>query len=499
MPNLLEKPRELTQSWVADRFLGIKDYYTFFELAWKVIEPDTVLQTNWHLQYLADRLEWEVKRIKDGKAKKKDLIINIPPGTSKSSLITILFPVWTWLQRPSMRFITASYSQDLSTTLAQKSRDVILSDWFQSWYGAYFRLKYDLNRVTQYQNDAMGIRIATSVGASVTGKHADIIIADDPLNPKGADSEVAIKKCNDWWDKTMSTRLRDKKVSLRIIVAQRVHEDDLTGYCKRTKKGKYELICLPGEITEDVRPIELRNKYKNGLLDPVRMDQKVLDDMKINLGSLGYSGQVRQNPEPEEGNLIKKKWIGRFTMDKFEILDDDKPEVKEAKRDLAWDFALDGAYTKDQQNDPSAIIAYAIYRGKVYVRNVQAVWKEFPELIRFIKQFCKENGYTDQSRVFIEPKANGLSAAQQLRKESSLNIIVDKAPTVDKIARVKAASPFMEAGRLKVLKDAGWIPSYFSELGAFPNAKHDDKVDVTTIAINQIIDNPNKILSVGSF
>lgn len=450
------------------------------------------------MHYIADRLEWEVLRIKAGKHKKKDLIINIPPGSSKSSLITILFPVWAWLQKPSMRFITASYSQDLATTHAQKSRDVILSDWFQSWYGAEFRLKYDLNRVTQYQNDATGIRIATSVGASVTGKHADIIIVDDPINPAKADSEVSIKKCNRWWDQTMSTRLRDKKVSLRIIVAQRVHEDDLPGYCKKTKGDAYEIICLPGEITDDVRPIELRKKYKNGLLDPVRLDQDALNTMKVDLGSLGYSGQVRQNPEPQEGNLIKKKWIGRFTMARFEPVDDDKPELKDEKRDLVWDFAVDGAYTKDQQNDPSAIMAYAVFMSKLYVRNVQSVWKELPELIEFIEQFCRENGYTDQSRVFIEPKASGLSAAQSLRRESDLNIIVDKAPTVDKVARVKAASPFMESKRMFVLKDAVWVPGYLSQLGAFPNAKHDDEVDVTTIAINQIIDNPNKIISVSS-
>lgn len=483
----------LVPNWELEHELSTRSYYEFFKLAWVIIEPGVTLRDNWHLKYLADRLQQEVERISKGIHKKKDLIINIPPGSSKSSLVTILFPVWAWIVNPKLRFITASYAGSLATSHAQKSRNVIDSDWFQDLFGDRFIMKHDLNRTSEYENDHTGIRIASSVGGAVTGRHADIVIVDDPLNPKAAASEVSIDKTNKWWDTTISTRLREPQVSLKIILAQRLHEKDLPGYCLETKRGQYEHICLPGELTEDVRPKELRLHYQDGILNPKRHNRIVLDKLKMDLGSYGYAGQILQNPIPAEGNLIKKAWFGRFTMQGL------RQKVKDKKDELTWNYTLDGAYTKDQQNDPSAMLCYATYEGDMYIRAVKSVWKEFPELVKFISEFVVRHGYSDYSRIYIEPKATGLSAAQTMRKETELNIIIDKAPRIDKIARVKSVSAFLEGGRCFLLEDTSWIDAFLNQLAAFPNGRHDDEVDCLSMAINNMISNPNKILDVGVF
>ena len=485
--------RLLERAWEIDRELSIRSYYAFFKLAWKIIEPNTPLQLNWHLEFIADLLQKEVERIARREKKTKDFIINVPPGTSKSSLITILLPAWIWINYPYMRIISGSYAGELSTSHAQMSRDVIESDWYQDLFGDRFIMKRDLNRAKEYQNNKTGIRIATSVGGSITGKHADIVIIDDPLNPKEATSEKKIARANHWMDKTLPTRLRDPEISLRIVVMQRLHENDLTGHCLATDREGYEHICLPGEKTEDVRPIRLRVKYKDGLLNPSRQPRSVLTRLKVQLGSDGYSGQILQNPIPAGGNMIKKKWFGRFSLGKL------MAEAAEKKEDLVWNFKLDGAYTKDEQNDPSAMISYCMWKNNMYIREVKSVWKELPELIRFIKEFTVRNDYSPQSMIGIEPKASGMSAAQSLKRETNLNVILDKAPKIDKIARVNSCLPFMEAGRCFLLEDCDWSDHYLNQLAAFPNAKHDDEVDVTTMAINSVIDNPNKILDVGAY
>ena len=454
-------------------------YYDFFIQAWHIKEPETPLVDNWHIKYLCDRLQAEAERIEKGEPKDRDLIINIPPGSSKSSIVTIFFPVWCWLRFPWFKFITASHSESLAIEHAVKSRDIIRSDWFIARFNDCFQLKADMDNKKQYENDRTGKRMITSIGGSITGKHADIQIVDDPLDPEKATSEVQLKKCNRWWTKTMSTRLVNRKVSLRIIVMQRVDEDDLTGYMLKRNPDRYELICLPGELSKHVRPEHLRENYVDGLFDPIRYDRIVLAGYKDDLGSMGYAGQIGQTPAPVEGNMLKRAWFQRFTMSKLE------ERAKKKVEKLIWNFTLDTAYTKDEKNDPSAMFAYCIFENDMFVRAVMAVRKEMPELLEWLPEFAKMHGYTPQSRIYIEPKASGLSAAQMLKRQTSLNVIIDKAPTTDKVARVNTASPTIEAKRVYLLEDAVWLEGFVSEVITFPNAKHDDQVDCLTMAVDK--------------
>ena len=412
--------------------------------------------------------------------KGKDLIINIPPGTSKSTIVTILFPVWCWLQIASHRFITSSYSSSLSISHSVKSRNLIESDWFQQRYGHIFQLSADQNAKTLYENDSTGARITASVGGSVTGKHADIFIVDDPIKADEAMSKLKLDECNEWWDLTVSTRLRDQKRSLKIVVMQRLNEMDLTGYLMKTKPGQYEVICLPGEETKSIQPPHLRHKYIKGLLDPVRMDVIVLANLQLSLGTLGFTGQINQSPSTMEGNLLKSKWFGKFTMSELTAM------ANSLGQPIVWNFVLDGAYTKDKVNDASAIMSYCILNKEVYIRAVKSVWKELPELIAFIKEFAQDNGYGKTSRIFIEPKASGLSTAQVLKRTSSLNVILDKAPTTDKVSRVNGISPAVESGRVHVLEDGPWLEAFLLQCTVFPNADHDDEVDCLVMSVDKL-------------
>jgi len=456
-------------------------YWPFFERAWKEIEPTTDLVANWHIQYIAKVLEEEVKRIIAKKPNPGDIIINVPPGTSKSTLVTKLLPAWAWLQDPSMKIITSSYSGDLARDHAVMTRDLILGEWYQKLWKSRYQLKLGRKRKSQYENDKGGSRSATSVTGRLTGMHADIFIIDDPLDPRRASSEIEIKKPNAWWDKTVPTRLTNQKISVKIIVMQRLHEDDLTGHVLAKQNAKIRHICLPAKAADNIRPRELTKYYTDGFLDPERYPQIVLDRMLSDMGSLEYAGQMGQSPSPEEGNLIKPDtWFSEYNLHELQKkagLDD---------RDLVWDFTIDGAFTEDEINAPTALMAYARYQEHTYIREVVNVWMELPELIKFIPEFVARNGATKRSRIIIEPKASGLPAAQSLQRyRPELNVILDKAPRQDKVARVKSVLPYMEAGKVHTLKGASWKGEYYNQLKLFPNSKYKDMVDVTTMAINQ--------------
>ena len=111
---------------------------------------------NWHHKYLCDILQEEANRINENRPKTKDIVINIPFRSTKSILVTVMFPVWTWIMNPKLRFITASYSADLSIEHATRSRDIITSDWFKDRWGDIFHIKKDQNLKSRYENNFMG-------------------------------------------------------------------------------------------------------------------------------------------------------------------------------------------------------------------------------------------------------------------------------------------------------------------------------------------------------
>ena len=469
--------------YVEDRHIQVWMYRDslamFFKAAWKVIEPETPLHWNWHHGHLAAQLEGILHQVAERRPRANDTIINVPPSTLKSSLVTIVFPVWCWLHAPWMRFITASYAEQLAIMHAVKSRDIIQSDWFQGLFGHLFQLKFDVNKKSEYANDAQGSRIAIGVKGGATGKHGDIFICDDPLNPRQAASPVQIMDVNEWWDNTVPTRLTDARVAQKIIVMQRLAVNDLTGHCLTKKEGMYRHICLPAQVSDRVVPSALKKEYIDGLLDPVRLDMEVLKGMQVALGSRNYAGQYSQNPTAEGGNLVRPEWFMLYDLKKLET------EAYDEGDKLVWDVFIDGAYTEDVLNDPTALLCATVYRNNLYIRDVERVWMELPELVKHVPQFLQRNGMNGESSIIIEPKASGLSVGQMLRKYTNLNVIMDKPPREGKVERMKAKLAFIESGRVYLDRSSRWADMLIDELRAFPYGEHDDIADTLVMACDR--------------
>lgn len=414
------------------------------------------------------------------------LVFNVPPGSSKSTICSEMYPLWCWIVDPTQRFICGSYASTPAEDLAEKCYNIFHSERFE-------RLFPELHQgggggKTHFSNGLKGERYTTSTNSSITGIHAHQLIIDDPMNPAIASSKLERERANRWLSETLSSRKVDHKITATVIMMQRLHELDTTGYLLKKPGLNVKHICIPAELSKDVQPPELAAYYVDGLFDPVRRPRLSLISAKAELGSYGYAGQMQQRPSPDEGGIIKKEW--------FNFIQRNSPKATNSP----IHFQLDTAYTADSDNDPSAIIAYYQEGENVYIVNVRSVYKEFPEFIAWLPGFVRENGYTAASVIHIEPKASGKSIAQQLKYNTKLNIKEDKPPKEDKLTRLHSVSPKIEAGRV-ILHAGTWNESFIDQVTAFPNAQHDDEVDCLTALLRRTVAAPKglSIQQVASF
>lgn len=460
-----------------DSELCKKDFFYFLQCFWsEIIAEDPVY--NWHIEYLCIQLQEYGERVVRREAKEADFIINIPPGTSKSTICTVMFPAWIWTIDPSIRVLTASYSASLSTDHAVKSRDIIKCARYQKWF-PNVAIKNDQDNKTHYKNTKGGERYATSVGGTVTGFHAHLIIVDDPINPKGATSEVLLEAASSFMNTTLSTRKVNKAVTPIILVMQRLHEEDPTGNWLKKKSKKLRHVCLPGKLSKDVRPLELQEKYIDGMLDPVRLSIEVMDEQKEDLGSYGFAGQIQQIPAPEDGG-IWKKW---FKVIPDHIWNRDiLPNLVNVGSD--WDLA----YTEKESNSACAYVKSGKVDENMAIDDIGFKWLEFPDLINYMK--AKEAPH------YIEAKASGKSAKQTLKKSEIPAIEVKVSGTEgDKVARTRLATPYAESGMILIRESL--VDMLYNDdrqgILKFPNNSHNDLNDALVQAINRhFINNKRK-------
>lgn len=474
-----------------------KSYYQFFLEFWETVVPDP-LQVNWHIEYLCDELQRVGERVIQRLPKEYDLVINVPPGESKSTIATVLFNAWIWTIDPSIRILSGSYSGDLAMEHAVKTKDCIKSEKYQAVFGDTVVIRKDEDNKKKYQTTKGGVRNPFGFNGTVTGKHGHIIIIDDPINPKQADSKTLREGAIQVMDKTLPTRKVDAAITPTIVIMQRLAENDPTGHLLKKAKdeGKpIKHICLPANDEFPIYPEELSNKYQDGIMNPLRKSKAVLAQMKIDLGSVGFAAQLGQQPVPTGGNMVQGEDFQQY--DKFQLLKEieafrqaqangEGKKRRGQKKHIEVCFYIDSAYTKKTKNDPTVILAYVEFNHKLYLLHRSKVRMEFPELVKHIKAYIKKHGYSDQSKIYIEPKASGKSLAQTLKSEG-INAIEDNPPTDDKVTRLAATSPKIEAGFVYVPIGEVWVEDFIAECELFPYATHDDQVDCLTGAIRNSI------------
>lgn len=475
--------------------------YKFVQEMWTVLIPEEPIW-NWHIEMLCDELQSAVMRLcvlperweffegeryqappKKREVKLEDILINIPPGTTKSTIVSVMLPAWAWTIDPTLRIGSASYSGDLSISLAMKSRDIIQSDKYRQYFPEV-KIREDSNNKGHYINTAGGERYATSTGGTIVGIHFHLILIDDPVNTKQVNSETQLEEATDFINTTLSTRKVDKKITLTIVVMQRLHEKDPAGdWIRKWKEEGFKLkwICLPAKLggDGDVYPPKLAERYIDGFLDPIRLDDEVLDAARIQLGSYGYAGQMDQNPSPKGGGIWQEWFVP--------VPDKDMPLPAQME---GYGTDWDTAYTDKKQNAASAGVVSGRIGNIMYIDRVACFNQEFPALVNTVM-----NGFPFPH--YVEAKASGKSLKQVLVNAGYPAEEVQVAG--DKNVRALTATPIAE--RKQVYVRASILEMIYRDkdqgILRFPKGPKQDLADTIAQAICRHLGKPPRKIVVG--
>ena len=395
----------------------------------------------------------------------KRLIINIPPRYGKTELAVKCFIAWSLAKNPQSKFIHLSYSDSLALDNSSQTKEYIESDAFQKFWE--MKLKKDAQSKSKWFNDFGGGVYATASGGAITGFGAGVtdakefsgaIIIDDPLKPDDAFSEVKRKAVNERFNNTIRSRVNDRDTPI-IVIMQRLHEEDMSGFLLNGGSGEeWYHLCLPA-LNENNEPL-WKDKHTFEELEQIRQGSRYT-----------FAGQYMQTPSPDEGGEWKKQW--------FEIVN------KQSIPPIKWNMYIDGAYTKDNANDPTGIQIAGKYNNDYIILTSIDKYLEMPELLKFIPEFIKAVG-VQISMIYVEPKASGKSIAQLIKQQTRLNIAEIKSDFVQmsKIERARSVSPFIESGRVKLI-EGSWNEHYLQQIAVFPNGKHDEHIDLTSYGIEK--------------
>ena len=470
------------------RELNNRSLFHFLECFWSEISNDE-FKPNWHLYTLCKELEEIAYRVGANEPKDHDLIINISPGTTKTVLCSIIYPVWCWTKWYWMRFITGSYSSALSLESAEYSRDLVRSDKFKLIYPELsikddkdtkgnFKIVKKITNNTGRLNKVLkgGNRYSTSVGGTLTGFHGHINIIDDPLNPTQAASEKELENANYWMDNTLSTRKTDKLVTATILVMQRLNQNDCTGHWLSKNKGNVRHICLPGEIRnykEQVKPKELIKYYKDDLMDPVRLNWKVLKELEADLGQYGFAGQIGQKPTPPGG--------GMFKVDHLGVINTMPSDVQIVKTVRYWDKAG----TQDGGCFTAGVKINRLRNDTYIIEHVKRGQWASEERERIIKETAQADGNRCSVAIEQEGGSGGKESADAtIRNLAGFSIIKDS-PKGNKVFRADPFSVQVNNGNVKLLR-GDWNHAFVEELRNFPFGTYKDQVDAVAAGFAQL-------------
>lgn len=459
-----------------DRRLAERSLIEFTRQCWHILEPANPFVSGWHIEAICEHLE----AVSRGEI--RNLLINMPPRHMKSLAVSVTWPVWEWLTKPEKRWLFSSYAASLAIRDSLKCRRLIEHPWFQRRWGHVFKLTGDQNAKIRFENDKAGYRIATSVGGSATGEGGDVVAVDDAHNVQERESDLIRESTLIWWDETMSTRLNDQKTGCKLIVMQRVHENDLSGHV--LKQGGYVHLCLPAEY-EPVRKCRTIIGWEDPrttpgeLLWPERIGKVEIADLKIRLGATGYAGQFQQTPTPAGGGRFKQAWFRRFTAfnGQYRLFGPEGRPVKNVPIDKCDRFMMiDPAGTDKDQNDKACY-------------TVMQVWDVTPDFDMILVHQVREQMETpdvadtairtardyDVNGIWVERDGLGIGVIQTIkRKFGAVHPVKAKG---SKEARSETAEILMCNGKIYLPDGAPWLFEFEQELVRFPKSEFKDQVD----------------------
>lgn len=505
----IEKPvsgrRELAK-WAKE------DFKIFIRESWKVLEPATPLVWNWHIDAIAEHLiavlNGEITR----------LVVNIAPGHMKSTLFSVMWPAWSWTTRPDIRWLCASHSLGLAIRDNRNCRSLIESEWYQSCYSDVFSLAPDQNVKSFFENSKRGYRLCISVGSKGIGKRGTHLLIDDPNDAKA--SKTDIENTSYWFGQIWLSRLNHQEDGAMVVVGQRLDEEDLSGYIFKNLPGWERLVlpteyeparkCFTSVVSKSNDPYAWKGcdprEEEGELLWKKKFPPKVLEGLKVGLGTFGYSAQHQQAPVPAKGGTFKKEWALYF-----EISEDGEHYILHTKygrrksvpiRLCRNEAVCDLAVSEKEQSDFFVIETWAItpdnecllldqlhghFNNPEQQKQAIKLYEIYKWAVFWIEKVAYQLAYIQQMRNY-EVKEEITPGVYRVVRVVSVPVM-PWTPFRDKVARAGVAAVKMEAGDMYWLLNAPYLLVLTPEIFTFPKSKKRDQVDCHSM-IADILSNP---------
>lgn len=454
-----------------------KSYKHFVLEFWDTIIQEPVIW-NWHLDKMCADIQEVCELMFQGKAKTHDLIWNVSPASTKSTLFSVMLCPWIWTRMPHCRFMGATHTDDLGKTLSTYARDILVSDKYRAAFPE-IRIRDDANTQSFFKNTKGGWRRFYTVGGkSPTGQHAHIQVIDDPIDPERAMSDQEINKANRFCSNTMSSRKVDKEKSPSILVMQRLHQNDPTGYLSGKKWPNVKHRIIPARMAENLQPKSWKRYYRKGLMDPIRLSERALKEAEAQ-GVMTYATQYQQTPTPPGGIMFKPE----------EIIVEDAAPISLIRHMRFWDKAAthdDGAYTVGVKM--ALQVVPGLEEPLVWVLDVvRGQWETATR-----EKIILNTAMRDGKRVLIgmeeEPGSSGkdsIRASVMMLCSRGFRAAGLKA-TGDKVTRADPYAGYMNSGAVRMVR-ADWNDAYVDELKYFPRSTYKDQVDASSGCFAQIL------------
>lgn len=440
----------------------------FVREAWPILEPNAKLVWNWHLDAICDHLE----AVSDGRITR--LLINVPPGSSKSLICSVMWQAWEWATgRASLRYLTTAFNDVPVKRDTRKCRDLILSEWYRSLWP-----EITLTRTgeTSFANSATGTREGVAFG-SLTSQRGDRLIIDDPHSVETAESTAERQTTTRRFREGALNRLNDQERSAIVVVMQRLHADDVSGTILKMGMG-FVHLCLPMEF-EPERACRTSIGFADprtadgDLLDPVRFPREAVESLKTGMGSYAYAGQYQQRPTPREGGLFKRSWF------EGKIIGAAPAGTRWVRH---WDLA---ATAKSNSARTAGVKLGRAPDGSFIVGHVVKGQLEGPEVRKLIRATAEIDGKLVQISIPQDPGQAGKVQSRDMIAMLPGYRAHAEPETGDKTTRAEPFAAQCEAGNVYLVAGT-WNDDYLDELCLFPGGSFKDQVDASSGAFGRL-------------
>lgn len=460
----------------AEKAKLLSSYDYFFRQAWAWVE-NVQLVANWHIGMMCRYLQ-----ALQARDPFRDLIINVPPGCSKSLNTMVIWPAWVFAKDPTERMMCVSYDGDLVKKQAVDSKRLMQSDWYQSFFGDDVQIRPDVDTQVYFETTSGGSRFSTTPKGRATGRHPTLLACDDVSNPKQAGSQTEREALIEWWDGTMETRGAAAEMNrARVIIAQRLHVKDIPGHVMSyDDDNAWARLILPMRYEPDRMPdIGLGTDPRTTpgeLLDPIRFPEAAVKKTERRLGIYGTAGQLQQRPTLREGALFK--------IDQIQIV---SPDAVPWKKMVRFKRAWDKAGTKGA-GDFTAGAEGGIIPGKdpkIFITDMAVGQWSTGEVEKQIDLWArlgaKKYGFSKFETVFEEEGgSSGKQAAADTKRRLRGCRVRSIRPTGSKLVRAEPFANAIEAGEVYFV-EGRWIHDCIDQMRNFPKSDHDDMVDALSL------------------